>query len=163
MSLFIERHRVNFGVLLQGFLAGIVVATGVLGQLSGSPNLAVWFGTLLCAGVVAHFNWGLWRCAESEPAAIASFSRHVNRRVYLLLYGLIGVKEIYSLGEAFHPLQAFQPYLASGLLAIILNHALASASLRRSASRKPPVRGQVELIAARTRELSRAANSSAWR
>ncbi len=168
----IDHRHVSFGTLVQWVASGIVIATGVLGQISDAPGSSLhgyrfdlhgWFAVLLCAAIMARFNWGLWRLAGTSRDAIARFSRQMNRWVYLLLYGLIGVKVIYGLEQALGPLQGFQPYLASGILAIFLNQGLAAASQWRCASRKPPVATPDASMAARTRTLSSAANSSAWR
>ena len=166
----IQHRHVTFGTLLQWSTAAAVAGVGVLGQISDAPDnpyhgssadLHAAFGVLLCVAVMTRFHCGLWRLGDTDPDTIALFSRRLRRLVYLLLYALIGVKELGRLGQPLAPLEAFQTYLVCGILALFLIHALASASVWRCASRKPPVRTPQASMAARTRELNKAASSSA--
>ncbi len=130
-------------------LESAAVALGVGGQLYDAWGTALhdpWFsfhaafgaafGAALCAAVFAHFH-SAWR--RFAAGGIGAFARHLSRRVYVLLYGLMGVKLVVNLtmvllgpgGQPAHaPLaspETFQVYLAYGLLALVIIGVLARA------------------------------------
>jgi cytochrome b561 len=88
---------------LYGCIALAAVLVGVLGLLGASwlrqilescINIHVLFGLLLCSLVLARY---LWRVTHSPPmlrADIRKLSRHLSRIVYLLLFVVIGLREI---------------------------------------------------------------------
>jgi cytochrome b561 len=144
---------------LYGCIALLTVAIGVLGLQSGSSlrqmlesciNIHALFALLLCGLVLARYRW----CVEHSPrmlppADIRGLSRHLSRIVYLLLYLVIGMREIvgilnslwhggaldFSLFDArfrqspdyvgFNPKDDFQLFFASGLFALLLVRILA--------------------------------------
>src|ERR1700723_4734107 len=88
---------------LYGCVALITVAIGVLGlqrdawprqMLESSINIHALFGLLLCGLVFARCRW----CVKHSPPAarvdIRRLSRHLSRIVYLLLYVVMGLRQI---------------------------------------------------------------------
>jgi cytochrome b561 len=112
-------------------------------------NIHALFGLLLCGLVLAR----CWWCVKHSPRMlrtdIRELSRHLSRMVYLLLYLVIGVREIIGIlaslwhGSAlgfnlsderfrdgadyggFNPKDDCQLFLASGLVALIFVRVLA--------------------------------------
>jgi cytochrome b561 len=142
------------GVLktLYGCVAVVAVAIGVLGLLHGSwpkPVLDSWncvhvlFALLLCGLVLARCRWHVKHSPQMLPADIHGLTRHLSRTVYLLLYAVIGVREIVGIVSSlrhggsvdfnlfdqrfrngpdyagFNPRDDFQLFIASGLVALI--------------------------------------------
>jgi cytochrome b561 len=143
---------------LYGCIAAIAVAIGVLGLLGAPrlrPMLESWinihalFGLLLCGLVFARWRWCIAHSPRMPPADSRGLSRHLSRIVYLLLYLVIGAREIIGIlnslwhGGAvdfnlfderfrngpdyagFNPKDDFQLFLASGLFALIFVRVLA--------------------------------------
>jgi cytochrome b561 len=121
--------------------AAVVVAVGIVGQIrdsSAKPPFEPWlnvhalFGLLLCTSIIARFYWLSQRSAVVPQIEINAFARRLSRMVYLLLYGLLGVKQIINITIKTHhptlfaPVEDFQVYLAYGLLALVLIHVLAA-------------------------------------
>src|ERR1700679_2966605 len=88
---------------LYGCIALAAVVIGVLGLLRGSwprqvleswINIHLLFGLLLCGLVFARCRWHIKHSSRMLPADIRQLTRHLSRIVYLLLYGVIGVREI---------------------------------------------------------------------
>jgi cytochrome b561 len=87
-------------------LAAITVLVGVAGQLCDSlvdstgntiSKLHVLFGLGLFSAILARFLWELRRTYLSPAIDIRVFNRQLKRQVYLLLYGLAGVKELVNI------------------------------------------------------------------
>jgi hypothetical protein len=57
-------------------------------------NIHALFGLLLCGLVLARCRWRVKHSPPMSPADIRQLSRHLSRIVYLLLYVVIGVREI---------------------------------------------------------------------
>jgi cytochrome b561 len=142
---------------LYGCIALVVVVIGVLGLLRGSwprqmleswINIHVQFGLLLCGLALAHCQWRIKHSSRMLPADVRELSRHLSRLVYLLLYLVIGAREIIGiLGSSqhggavdfnlfderfrgpdhpgFNAKDDFQLFLASGLFALIFVRVLA--------------------------------------
>ena len=86
-------------------IALVAVAIGVLGLLANSwprqmleswINIHVLFGLLLCGLVFSRARWRVKHSPRMLPADIQELSRHLSRIVYLLLYVVIGVRQIIS-------------------------------------------------------------------
>jgi hypothetical protein len=118
-----------------------VIGLGVAAIVRDTEHQATWvhiptlFGTFLCVSVIAQFAW-LARHRIAGAADIAACVSRLSRQVYLILYALAGAKELQLLcapGESHFngpaladSMQALQPYLASGLLALIAIRAMAA-------------------------------------
>ncbi len=142
---------------LYGCIALAAVVIGVLGLLRGSwPRqvLVSWinihglFGLLLCGLVFARCRWHVKHSPRMLPADIHTLNRHLSRIVYLLLYVVIGMREIIAIVSSvwhggavdfnlfdqrfrsgpdyagFNPRDDFQLFFASGLVALIFVRAL---------------------------------------
>jgi hypothetical protein len=151
-SLSHARSREGMLTALYGCIAAIAVAIGVLGLLGASwprqmleswINIHALFGLLLCGLVFARWRWCLAHSSRMLPVDIRGLSRHLSRIVYLLLYLVLGVREIIGIlnglwhGGAvdfnlfdgrfrngpdyagFNPKDDFQLFFASGLFALI--------------------------------------------
>jgi hypothetical protein len=88
-------------------LAAITVLVGVACQICDSlvhptgnttSKLHVLFGLALISAIIARFVWELRRTHLSPAIDIRAINRKLKRQVYLLLYGLVGVKELASIG-----------------------------------------------------------------
>ena len=143
---------------LYGCAAAATVAIGVIGLVRGSSlrqTLDSWssvhalFAVLLCGLVIARCRWQVKHSPPLLPADIRGLTRHLSRIVYLLLYLVIGVREIIGivgslrLGDSvdfnlfdgrfrngpdfagFNPQDDFQLFIASGLVALIFVRILA--------------------------------------
>jgi cytochrome b561 len=113
---------------LHGGIALIAVAIGVLGlQADSLPRQAVeaginihaLFALLLCGLVFARCRWRLERSPRMRAVDIRELSRHLSRIVYLLLYLVIGVREVMGI---LHGLWHGGP-IDFGLLDPTLDHA----------------------------------------
>jgi hypothetical protein len=153
---------------LYGCIALVTVAIGVMGLQGDSwlrQGLETWinihllFGLLLCSLVLARCRWRVERSPRMLTADIRELSRHLSRIVYLLLYVVIGVREVvgmlnslwhggavdFNLFDArfrqgpdygwFNPKDDFQLFFASGLFALSFVRVLAFRLWRRSAER----------------------------
>jgi cytochrome b561 len=151
-----SRQRILTG--LYGCAALLVVAIGVLGLLDGSwlrrmleswINIHALFGLLLCALVIARYQWRIRHSPRMPPSGTRELSRHLSRIVYLLLYVVIGVRQGISIinsiwhGSAgdfnlfddrlrngadragWNPKDDFQLFLASGFFVLIIVRVLA--------------------------------------
>jgi cytochrome b561 len=162
-------------IALYGCIALVAVAIGVLGLLGASwlrqvleswINIHVLFGLLLCGLVFARCRWCVGHSLGMLPADIRGLSRHLSRIVYLILYVVIGVREIIGiLNSLWHggavdfnlfgdhirngpdhaswdPNDDFQLFFASGLIALMFVRVLAyrvwSRSRERAAVAKAP-------------------------
>jgi uncharacterized membrane protein YuzA (DUF378 family) len=155
--------------------AAAIGVVGVLGvswcrqMLESWINVHVLFELLLCGLLLIRWRWYVGQLPRTLlPADICGLSRHLSRIVYLVLYLVIGVREIIVVlngllhdGAAdfnllndpirngpdhgsWNPNDDFQLFFASGLLALlfvrILAYGLWSRSGRRAAASKarPP-------------------------
>jgi hypothetical protein len=164
------------GVLkaLYGCIAVATAAIGVLGLLRGpwAPRvLDSWncvhglFALLLCGLVFARFRWHVTHSPRMLPADIHRLTRHLSRTVYLMLYAVIGVREIAGIVSslwhggsvdfnlfderfrngpdyaAFNPRDDFQLFIGSGLVVLIFVRTLTCRlwfrSVERAALSKP--------------------------
>jgi cytochrome b561 len=145
---------------LYGCAVLITVAIGVLGLhgdarlkqvLESGINIHVLFGLLLCGLVLARCRWRMAHSPHMPPHEIRELSRHLSRIVYLLLYVVIGSREVvgvlnslwnrgpvdFNLFDArfrpgpdyagFDPKDDFQMFLVTGLVALLFVRALAFA------------------------------------
>jgi cytochrome b561 len=96
-------HRVLIGswTLASQSGAPLVLALGIIGQLvdsrtypshSVSAEIHALFGLSLCAAVFTHFYKGMKHAPRATPQEIARFSRALSRKIYLLLYVLLGLR-----------------------------------------------------------------------
>jgi hypothetical protein len=144
------------------------VATGAMGLLGASLprqaleswiNIHVLFGLLLCGLVIARYRGciGYWPTGDAR-----GLSRHLSRLVYLVLYLVVGIREILAiLNRLFHgggpgfslldehtrlgpdhfgwnPGDDFQLFVASGLLSLIFVRFLAYGLWARTAKAPYP-------------------------
>ncbi len=153
---------------LQWTMAALVIAVGTLTLVQHSwirQGLEVWinvhllFGLLLWGLVVARAHWGVKRSPRMLPAEAREFSRHLSRIVYLLLYLIVGVRQIVGLVNwiwhggvfdfnlfderfrngpdrtGFNLKDDFQLFLAYGLSALVIVRVLAYGVWLRSVER----------------------------
>jgi hypothetical protein len=145
-------------IALYGCTALLAVVVGVLGLLGASwqrqmleswINIHALFGFLLCALVLASCQWHIKHSPRALPHDLRELSRHLSRIVYLLLYVVIGLREMIVIlnslwhggaidfnlfGEhlrrgldyqGFNPHDDFQLFFASGLFALAFVRVLA--------------------------------------
>jgi cytochrome b561 len=135
----------NCSVALPALSAGVL---GVLRDASqpavatGWVNIHTLFGVFLCFSIIAQFTWQVRHAKLSSTPAIAAYSRHLSREVYLLIYLLAGIKEIQYFvaslpsGSALAKaapgaamadiMKDFQCYLAYGCFALVTVRVLAA-------------------------------------
>ena len=97
---------------LYGCIGIVAVVIGVLGllgtwglrqMLESWINVHVLFGLLLCGLVFARCRWGVKHSPPMLPADVRQLTRQLSRTVYLLLYVVIGVRELIAiLNGAWH-------------------------------------------------------------
>lgn len=160
-------------ITLYGCTALLAVAVGVLGLLGASwqrqaleswINIHALFGLLLCGLVLAAYHWRIKHSPRMLSGNVRELSRHLSRIVYLMLYVVIGVREVIVIinglwhggavdfnlfGEhsrhglddrGFDPKDDFQLFFASGLFALIFVRALAFRLWLRAARPASPSR-----------------------
>jgi cytochrome b561 len=153
---------------LYGCVALVAVVVGVLGLLGASVprqmleswiNIHALFGLLLCGLVISRCRWREKHSPRMLPADIRELSRHLSRIVYLLLYVVIGLRQIIGIlnsiwhGGAIYfnlfddhfrngpdragwnPKDDFQLFLVTGLFALIIVRVLAFRLWLRSVER----------------------------
>jgi len=136
---------------LYASLAAVAVLIGVLGLLPPSwlrQMLDSWvdihalFGLLLCGLVFARYRWRIEHSPRTTPADVRELSRDLSRTVYLWLYLVIGLREIFGVlhtvghsgavdfnlfddrfrdgpdSAGFDPKNDFQLFLAAGLITL---------------------------------------------
>jgi cytochrome b561 len=168
---------------LYGFTALVTVVVGVLGLLTASwprqmleswINIHALFGLLLCGLVFSRCWWRVKHSPWMLPADIRELSRHLSRIVYLLLYVVVGLRQLISLfnsiwhggavdfnlfDDRFHngpdhagwnPKDDFQLFLATGLSVLIIVRVLAFKLWLRSVERAAPSKESIGLNADRT-------------
>jgi cytochrome b561 len=84
----------------------LVVAVGILGVVPGSRlrqavepwiNMHVLFGVLLCSVAAGRFYWAAKHCPPGQRSDVRDLSRRVSRTLYLLLFLVIGVRQVIGL------------------------------------------------------------------
>lgn len=173
---------------LYGCIAMLAVVIGVLGLLGASGprqaleswiNIHALFGLLLCALVLARCRWDVKHSPPMLPAEIRQFSRQLSRTVYLLLYVVIGTRELIAiLNSAWHggpvdfnlfdqrfrgpdyagfnPRDDFQLFFASGFVTLIflrvLTFTLWLRAVERAAALQVATEDTVSCVHEQTRE-----------
>ena len=153
---------------LYGCVALITVAIGVLGlqrdawprqMLESSINIHALFGLLLCGLVLARCRWRVQHSPRMLPDDIRELSRHLSRIVYLVLYVVIGSRELIGIlnnlrhggpvdfspfdahfrqgpeHAGFDPKDDFQMFFLAGLSALLFVRVLAFTVWSRAAQR----------------------------
>jgi hypothetical protein len=126
--------------------APLVLALGIIGQLvdsrtypshTVSAEIHALCGLSLCAAVCIHFYKGMKHAPLGVPQEIARFSRALSRKVYLLLYVLLGLRIVMGLDRPQpQAAEGFRDYLIGGVLALVFARLLA-ARWSRLAAFKP--------------------------
>jgi len=116
--------------------APLVLALGIIGQLVDArayPNHTVGaevhalFGLGLCAAVFTHFYKSMKHAPLADLQKIARFSRALSRKIYLLMYVLLGLRIALELDRPQpQTAEGFRDYLIGGVLALILIRVLAA-------------------------------------
>ncbi len=145
--------RAGMLTVLPVCIALVAVVIGVLGLLGASAPrtmLESWidihalFGLLLCGLVFARYRCCVQNSIHLLPADFRRLSRHLSRIVYVLLYVVLGVRQIIGLFNSiwhggavdfnlfdqhfrggpdyagWNPKDDFQLFLATGLLVLII-------------------------------------------
>ena len=135
------------------------VAVGVLALLGTSwlrrlleswINIHVLFGSMLCGLVLVGYEWRVRRSTRMEMADIRELSRQLSRIVYVLLYAVIGARQIMGILDSrlhggaidllsidehirrgpdsgmFDPNDDFQLFFFSGIFALVFVRILAA-------------------------------------
>jgi hypothetical protein len=120
--------------------APLVLVLGVIGQWVDSPiypghivstEIHALFGVSLCAAVSTHFYKGMKHAPLASSQDIARFSRSLSRKIYLLMYVLLGLRLAMGLDRPLpQPAEGFRDYLIGGVLALILVRVLAARWVR---------------------------------
>jgi len=141
-------HRILIGSWSVASQSGapLVLALGVIGQLvdsrtypshTVSAEIHVLFDLSACAAVFAHFYTSMKHAPAAGLQEIAGFSRALSRKVYLLMYVLLGLRIAMGLDRPQpQAAEGFRDYLIGGVLALILIRVLA-ARWRRVAAFTP--------------------------
>jgi cytochrome b561 len=129
---------------------------GIIGQLldsrtypshSVSGEIHALFGLSLCAAVFTQLYKGMKHAPLATPQEIATISRDLSRKIYLLLYALLGLRIAVGLDRPQpQAVAGFRDYLIGGVLALILIRVLAARWTRLAAftpleSRQPSAEG----------------------
>jgi len=132
----------------------LLLVAGLLGLIYDAwtkPAPAAWlnphllFGAILSLWVVARFYRRMHQTPRLQPGDIRSFSRHLSRQVYLLLYLLmfaalsIGFMRQGSHGTPAAAAEDFQIYLAYGIVALVAIQALAALCRHLAAHSGTPI------------------------
>jgi cytochrome b561 len=122
-----------------------LVVLGVIGLtydswLEGTPvswiSVRTLFALLLWGFVIARFYWRVKHFWPMSLVEIRELSRGLSRMVYLLLYVVVGINQLLGIrhviwyGGALEPAAGLQPFLAYGLVAVIMIRVLALALVR---------------------------------
>jgi cytochrome b561 len=124
--------RPDFVLLILAGLLSLIHDTWMKPGPAAALNTHILFGALLWAWVVVRFYRRMRRIPRMQPSDIREFSRHLSRLVYLLLYLLmffsITLRFLRYLlhRSAVGSAEDFQSYLAFGILALVIIHALAA-------------------------------------
>jgi hypothetical protein len=116
--------------------APVVLALGIIGQLvdsrtypshAASAELHALFGLGVCAAVFTHFYEGMKHAPRATSEEIARFARAITRKIYLLLYVLLGLRIAMGLDRPQpQAAEGFRDYLIGGVLALVLIRVLAA-------------------------------------
>jgi cytochrome b561 len=183
---------------LYGCIAIVAVLIGVLGLLGASGlrqmleswiNIHALFGLLLCGLVLARCRWGVKHSPPMSPTDIRQLSRHLSRILYLLLYMVIGLRELIAILNSvwhggvvdfslfdqrfrgpdyagFNPKDDFQLFLASGFITLIFLRALTFTlwlrSVERAALSQVATEDSVSCAPEQFREHGGRQTNSAW-
>jgi len=130
--------------------APLVLALGIVGQLVDSrtypshtlgAEMHALFGLSLCAAVFTRFYQGMKHAPLADLQEIARFSRVLSRKIYLLLYVLLGLRIAMGLDRPQpQAAEGFRDYLIGGVLALILIRVLAARWTRLAAFTPPESR-----------------------
>jgi cytochrome b561 len=153
---------------LYGCIALVAVVIGVLGLIGASwprqmleswINIHALFGLLLCGLVFSRCWWRVKHSPRMLPADIRELSRHLSRIVYLLLYVVIGVRQLLGIldgiwhggavdfnlfdarfrngpdSASWNPKDDFQLFLATGFSVLIIVRVVAFRLWLRSVER----------------------------
>jgi hypothetical protein len=153
-----QHPRVTVPDVFYGCMAILTVAIGSLSLVDASPlrqiveswiNIHLLFELFLFTLVLARYRRCVQHLPRMTPIDIQELSRHLSRIVYLVLYGVIGFREIVALvnsishagavdfnlfderfrngpdSAVFNPRDDLQVFFASGLLALFSVRALA--------------------------------------
>jgi hypothetical protein len=162
---------------LYGCVALFTVAIGVLSlqrdawprqMLESGINIHALFGLLLCGLVLARCQWRVRHSPRMLPNDIRELSRHLSRIVYLLLYAVIGSRELIGIlsnlwhgspvdsslfdphfrqdpaHAGFDPKDDFQLFFVSGLFALLFVRVLTFTVWSRSAKRAAAAKAATE-------------------
>jgi cytochrome b561 len=182
-SLYFSAHACAWERMLAalcGCIALVTVVVGVLGLLAASwarqmleswINIHALFALLLCGLVFSCCWWRLKHSPRMLPADIRELSRHLSRVVYLLLYVVVGLRQLIGilnsiwhggavdfnlLDERFrngpdraswNPKDDFQLFLATGLAVLIIVRVLAFRLWLRSVERAALSREAIQINA----------------
>lgn len=139
-------HRILVGSWSVASQSGapLVLVLGIIGQWVDSrtspshmvsTEIHALFGLSLCAAVFTHFYKSTNHVPPATSQDIARFSRSLSRKVYLLMYVLLGLRIAMGLDRPLlQPAAGFRDYLICGILALVLVRVLAA----RGKSLKPP-------------------------
>jgi hypothetical protein len=139
-------HRILVGSWSVASQSGapLVLILGVIGQWVDSrtppspvagAEIHALFGLSLCAVVFTHFYRSINQAPPATSLDIERFSRNLSRKIYLLMYTLLGLRLAIGLDRAVaQPAEGFRDYLIGGVLALVLVRVLSA----RGRSLKPP-------------------------
>jgi cytochrome b561 len=90
---------------LYACIAILAIVIGVLGLGASGPrqmleswvNVHALFGLLLCGLVLGRCRWSVKHSPSMLPSDVRQLCRHLSRTVYLLLYMVIGVRELIAI------------------------------------------------------------------
>jgi hypothetical protein len=116
-------------------ILGLLHDAGVIGPAAAWTNIHALFGLALLVAVLEQFHWRMKHAASAPAADIDGISRHLSLHVYLLLYVLVGARQIITMSAyswqgiavKSQPPEALQGYLLYGVLALVTIRALAAA------------------------------------
>jgi cytochrome b561 len=120
-------------VALRLAMPALVAAVGLLGLFPASPltalfapwiNVLALFGALLLGLIAVRFHWHVRHFPPAHSADIRDLSRRLSRMVYLLMYLLIGARQLIGPGRL-EPSPDLQAVLVYGLIALIAIRVLA--------------------------------------
>jgi cytochrome b561 len=115
-------------------------------------NIRVLFGSLLWALVIARFYWCVKHVPPMQPEDYRRLSRHLSRLVYLLLYIVVGLRQLIAIVHSIwhdlefgllratpdpgivEPVEYLQAYLVYGLFSLITIRVLAALHNNRGAA-----------------------------
>lgn len=77
--------------------AGLMASAGVRQWIDAWINIHLLFGLLLCGWVVVRFQTRVGAATALLPADIRGLSRQLSRRVYWMLFAVLGLKQAISI------------------------------------------------------------------